>query len=401
MRRPREWRTRSWRSLEGSVSRPASPGHRTSGGQRTRRPYDSALQSIALVHDYLTQRGGAERVVLALTRAFPEAPLHTSLYEPMTTFPEFAAVDVRPLPLNRLSPLRNRHRLALPVLAPAFSRLRLEEEAVVCSSSGWAHGAGVAGRKIVYCHTPARWLYQPERYLRGRGSASRAALWAFRPALERWDRRAALSADRYLANSSAVADRVREIYGREADVLPPPPALVPAGDTEPMEGLDPGFVLCVSRLLPYKNLDVVIEAFARLSEERLVLVGSGPDESALRGLAGGNVTLVGSVSDEQLRWLYRESSALVAASYEDFGLTPLEAAGFGHPSAVLRWGGFLDTVEEGETGIYFDTPTPDAVADAVRGLRRTTWDAGRIRAHAERFSEERFIRRIRAIAGTD
>ena len=357
--------------------------------------------SIALVHDYLTQRGGAERVVLALTRAFPSAPLHTSLYELATTFPEFAAVDVRPLPLNRLTPLRQRHRLALPLLAPAFSRLRLGEDVVVCSSSGWAHGARVAGRKIVYCHTPARWLYQPERYLRGSGTALRAAARALRPPLEGWDRRAAASADCYLANSSAVAERIRRIYGLEAEVLPPPPALEPEGATEPVEGLEPGFVLCVSRLLPYKNLDAVARAFAQLPEERLVLVGSGPEEPALRALGGGNVTLLGRRPDEQLRWLYRESSALVAASHEDFGLTPLEAAAFGHPVAVLRWGGFLDTVEEGETGIFFDSPTPDAVADALRRLRCHRWDADRIRAHAERFSEVRFIDRIRAIADLD
>ena len=232
-------------------------------------------------------------------------------------------------------------------------------------------------------------------------SPSGAAASVLRPALERWDRRAAASADRYLANSSAVAERIRRIYGLDAEVLPPPPALEPAGATEPVDGLEPGFVLCVSRLLPYKNLDAIVHAFARLPDERLVLVGSGPEETALRELASSNVTLLGTVSDEQLRWLYRESGALVAASHEDFGLTPLEAAGFGHPAAVLRWGGFLDTVEEGGTGIFFDSPNPDAVADAVRQLRGHRWDASRIRAHAERFSEARFIDRIRAIAGVD
>jgi glycosyltransferase involved in cell wall biosynthesis len=357
--------------------------------------------SIALVHDYLTQRGGAERVVLALTRAFPGAPLHTSLYEPATTFPEFAAVDVRPLPLNRLAPLRRRHRLALPLLAPAFSGLRLGEDVVICSSSGWAHGAHVAGRKVVYCHTPARWLYQPEQYLRGRGLALRATARTLRPALLRWDRRSAASADRYLANSSAVAERIHSIYGREAEVLPPPPAVSPEGAGEPVDGLEPGFVLCVSRLLPYKNLDAVVRAFSQLPGERLVLVGNGPDEPALRAFAGSNVTLLGTVSDERLRWLYRESSALVAASYEDFGLTPLEAAGFGHPSVVLRWGGFLDTVEEGGTGIFFDSPTPDAIAYAVRRLRQRGWDANRIQAHAERFSEDHFIHRIREVVDAD
>ena len=356
---------------------------------------------VALVHDYLTQRGGAERVVLALTRAFPGAPLYTSLYEPETTFPEFADVDVRPLPLNRLAPLRARHRLALPLLASAFSRLRLGEDTVVCSSSGWAHGTNVAGEKIVYCHTPARWLYQPERYLRGHGHATRVATRLLRPALERWDRRAAASADRYLANSSAVAERIGHIYGLEAEVLPPPPAVGPDGVAEPVAGLEPGFVLCVSRLLPYKNLDAVVGAFARLSDERLVLVGSGPVEATLRNLAGTNVTLIGTVSDEQLRWLYRECSGLVAASHEDFGLTPLEVAGFGHPSAVLRWGGFLDTVAEGGTGLFFESPTPDDVADAVRRLSRHAWDADSIRAHAQRFSEERFIERILTIVGAD
>lgn len=356
---------------------------------------------IALVHDYLTQRGGAERVVLALTRAFPSAPLHTSLYEQSTTFAQFAAVDIRPLPLNRVAPLRQRHRLALPLLAPAFSRLRVDADIVVCSSSGWAHGARVAGRKIVYCHTPARWLYQPERYLRGRSPALRAAVGALRPALQRWDRNAAASADRYLANSTVVADRIRRIYGLEAEVLPPPPALLPAGEVEPVEAVEPGFVLCVSRLLPYKNLEAIVGAFAQLTEERLVLVGGGPDEARLRALAGQNVSLLGVVSDEQLRWLYEWSSGLVAASYEDFGLTPLEAAGFGRPSAVLRWGGFLDTVEEGVNGLFFDSPIPDAVADAVRQLRRRSWDVEAIRAHAERFSEARFVERIRAIAGVE
>lgn len=357
------------------------------------------MQTVALVHDYLTQRGGAERVALTLTRAFPGAALHTSLYEPGETFPEFAAVEVRTLPLNALAPLRENHRLALPLLAPAFSRLRIEADVVVCSSSGWAHGARVEGRKIVYCHTPARWLYQPERYLRGQGPALRGVAAALRPWLVRWDKAAAASAGRYLANSSAVAGRIARIYGMEAEVLPPPPALTPEGPESPIEGLEPGFVLCVSRLLPYKNVDAVVRAFAALPEERLVVAGTGPDEATLRTLATPNVTFLGRVEDRELRWLYRQCLALLAASHEDFGLTPLEAATFGKPSAVLRWGGFLDTVEEGETGIFFETPTPKTVADSVRELAAQNWDGHAIQAHAARFSEARFVERIRAVAG--
>jgi glycosyltransferase involved in cell wall biosynthesis len=357
--------------------------------------------SVALVHDYLTQRGGAERVALALCRAFPGAPLYASLYEPATTFPGFADVEVRTTPLDRVPLLRRHHRLALPLLAPTFSLLRVEADVVVCSSSGWAHGTQVEGRKIVYCHTPARWLYQPERYLRGRQAPLRGAAALLRPSLLRWDRAVAASADCYLANSSAVAARIRSLYGRDAEVVPPPPAVTPDGPVDPVERLERGFVLCVSRLLPYKNVDAIVRAFARLPGERLVVAGEGPDEAGLRAIATPNVSFLGRVRDTRLRWLYGESSALVAASYEDFGLTPLEAATFGKPSAVLRWGGFLDTVREGETGMFFETPTAEAIAETVRSLRAHSWRAEAIREHAARFSEERFVTRMREIAGTN
>ena len=356
------------------------------------------MASVALVHDYLTQRGGAERVVLSLTHAFSEAPLHTSLYEAADTFPEFAATEVHTLPLNALTPLRRRHRLALPLLAPSFSHLHVNADVVVCSSSGWAHGAHTDGRKIVYCHTPARWLYQTNRYLRDTSGAQRAAMSALRPLLLRWDMRAARTADRYIANSTIVAQRIARIYGLEAEVVPPPPALTPGGPSAPVDGIEPGYVLCVSRLLAYKNIDAVVEAFATLPAERLVIVGRGPHEESLRRVATSNVRFAGGVGDAELRWLYAHSSALVAASHEDFGLTPLEAAAFGRPVAALRWGGFLDTVVEGETGVFFDNPSAGSIADAVQTLRATVWNEETLRSHAAGFSEARFIDRIRAIA---
>jgi glycosyltransferase involved in cell wall biosynthesis len=140
-----------------------------------------------------------------------------------------------------------------------------------------------------------------------------------------------------------------------------------------------------------------VQAFAQLDGERLVVAGAGPDEAALRAVAPPNVTVVGRVTDEQLRSLYRESDLLVAASHEDFGLTPLEAASFGKPSVVLRWGGFLDTVREGETGVFFETPTAEAIAGALSVARSRGWDAAAIRAHSDTFAEARFIDRIRAI----
>lgn len=351
---------------------------------------------VALVHDYLTQRGGAERVVLAMSEVFPEAPIYTSLYAPHATFPEFSDRDVRPLWLNRIAPLRAYHRGAFPLLGPSFSLLTLDADVVVCSSSGWAHGTRTSGRKIVYCHSPAKWLYRPDEYLGSSPSlVERAALRALRRPLRAWDSRAARTADVYLANSTAIAAQISEVYGRYADVLAPPVVLDVTGDQIRPDGIDPGFVLSVARPLPYKNVDCVVDAFALLPEMRLVVVGGRPGDSA-----GPNVTAVADISDAELRWLYANCIGLVAAAHEDFGLTPLEAAAFGRPTAALRAGGFLDTVVPGETGVFFDTVARDAIAAAVSSLREGAFDEGRLLAHAARFSRERFGERLRQVVAT-
>ncbi len=352
---------------------------------------------VAIVHDYVTQRGGAERVLLSFLKAFPGAPVHTALYDPEQTFPEFRAVDLRPLPINRIGLLRRSHRLALPLLAASFASLVIDADVVLCSSSGWAHGVRSTGAKIVYCYTPARWLYQWDRYAPGVGTLGRLALRSLQPALIRWDRRSAISADRYVTSSRAVRERIRECYGIDADIVPPPSGFVPQGEREAVPALGEGFFLCVSRLLPYKNVDVVLEAFARRPGERLVVVGGGPDEVRLRKLAPPNATLLGTVGDAELRWLYTRCLGVVAAAYEDYGLTPLEAAAFGKPSAVLNWGGYEDTVIEGLNGTFFDPPDPEAIALALDRLRSREWDTAALLAHAERFSEERFANSLRRI----
>ena len=338
-------------------------------------------------------------MLLSMLKAFPDAPVYTSFYAAEATFPEFRSVDVRTLPIDRTPLLRRRHRLALPILAHAFAQLTVRARTAICSTSGWAHGATVRGRKVVYCHTPARWLYQPAYYLRGAGRATWAALTALRPHLSRWDKRAAASADLYLTSSGVVRDRIRETYGLEAELVPPPHALDPQGPRRAVPGLPDHFHLCVSRLLPYKNLDAVVAAFRLLPERQLVLVGDGPLAAALRRGAPPNVHFHSRVTDAELRWLYSRCSALTAASYEDFGLTPVEAAAFGKPAAVLRWGGFLDTMVEGETGLFFETPTAEAIAGAVTRLESVSFSPDRIRTHAERYSERRFIEALRAVAG--
>ena len=171
-----------------------------------------ACVRLAIVHDYLTQRGGAERVVLSMLQSFPGAPIYTSLYNPSSTFTGFGDADVRVAGLNRITLLRAHHRLAFPVLAASFSSISVDADVLLCSSSGWAHGAHSSGRKVVYCHNPARWLYQPEDYLNRSRGARRAMLAVVSPSLVAWDQKAARSADRYLVNSSIVRDRVRRLY---------------------------------------------------------------------------------------------------------------------------------------------------------------------------------------------
>lgn len=358
---------------------------------------------VAIAHDYLTQRGGAERVVLALTRIFPGAPIYTTLFDPAGTFPEFSKLDVRPSPLNRVRALREHHRRALLALPVAASRTTIDADVVIASSSGWAHGFGTTGVKLVYCYTPARWLYQSERYLgESSGIAARAVLAAAKPLLVGWDRRAAKTADRYLAISTEVSGRIHTAYGRESTVVPAPHSMDPAGPRRSLAELGipedaRGFFLCLSRLLPYKNVDRVIAAFGGIPDRRLIVVGAGPEERRLAEGLPANVTMVKDLSEAQVRWLYARCRAVVSASHEDFGLTPLEAAAFGAPSVVLRGGGFLDTVVEGATGVFFDEPTAESVRAAIDRSETIDWDAALIRRHAARFSESVFADTVSGI----
>lgn len=340
-------------------------------------------------------------MVASMLVAFPGAVLFTSLFEPDSTFPIFGGADIRAGPLNKAAPLRRHHRLALPLLAPAFATLRVDAEVTICSSSGWAHGARVTGRKIVYCYTPARWLYQARRYLGDQKGAKAAALGVLGPGLRRWDRNAARSADRYLVISTAVRDRVRDLYGINAEILPPCVSIRTDEPQTPFEGTEPGFWLCVSRLLPYKNVEAVLAAFEALPGERLILVGAGPEEQRIQAIAPSNVVMAGTVTDSQLAWLYANCQGLIAASYEDFGLTPLEANAFGKPVATLSWGGFLDTVEPDVTGRFFGEPTAEAILRAVLQVRSRSWSSADIVAHARGFDQAHFVDRLRAIVAEE
>lgn len=350
---------------------------------------------IAIVHDYVTQIGGAERVVLSLLRAFPNSRLVTALYDPEHSFPEFRDVEVETLSINRMSGLRTDARRAFPLLAPAFSQHTVKgADILICSSSGWAHGIGGPQPKIVYCHNTARWLYQPADYLSGLPHSARVATQMLGPALRAWDRRAARRAHTYVGNSRAVVARISQAYGLDALLLPPPVVLDRSGPRTPVSGLEPGFLLVVSRGRGYKNVSIVEDAVERLlPNQRLIVVGS----ETVTGSTSSRVRALGTVSDAQLRWLYSSCGAVVSVAREDFGLTPLEANEFGKPTIVLRYGGYLDTTIEGVSGVFVEEATAEAVADAIRRVPAT--EPKVLHAHARRFSQERFAATMQQIVG--
>lgn len=353
---------------------------------------------LVVAHDYLTQSGGAERVALELARRLGARELITSVYAPELTFGGFDGFPIRQSASRLLQAQRADIRRALPLLAPAWSQMpQVDADVLVCSSSGWSHGLRATDStfKVVYCHNPARWLYQRADYATGASAAARTALTVLAPALRRWDQRAARSADLYLANSTWVAARVLRVYGLTARVVHPPMSLDATGPQTAVDGIDPGYFLTVSRARGYKGTSRLIEAFARMPEQRLVVVGWDLPEDLTP-----NVTALSAVSEEQLRWLYAHARALMSVSHEDFGLTPVEAGAFGTPSLLLRAGGFTDSTEEDVSGSFVESDSVDAVMDAVRGYR-TDWDADLVRANAARFSPEAFERHLRRAIGLD
>lgn len=356
---------------------------------------------VALAHDYFTQRGGAERVAVALFEAFPGAEMTTALHNPATTYPEVAGADLNLSPLNRLPWLRRDFRLGLPLFGWAFSHTEAGRGAdvVIASSTAFAHGVKTDKPKIVYCHSPARFLYLVDDYLGKKWWRTPVGwgLMALRPALVRWDKRAARSADLYLCNSTVVQQRIRDVYGIEARIVHPPATLDPADPREPIPGVDEagGHFLLVSRLMPYKNVDVAIEAFRRMPGERLLIVGRGPLKEQLGRDLPSNVTMVEGISDAQLRWAYATAAAVVAPSREDFGLTPIEGFRFGTPALALRAGGYLDTVVEGVSGWFFEEATAEGIVEAVGRLRAEPIARAAVVGHSEGFTPTAFVVGIR------
>lgn len=347
--------------------------------------------SVVIAHDYLTQRGGAERVALELAKTFPGSSILTSVYDPDGTFPQFRDLDVRTFGLERLPMVRRDPRLALPVLADIFRHHEADADVLVCSSSGFAHLVRNRGAKIVYCHNPPRWLYQWDDYRMRLPVPAQLAMRRLRDRLLRLDRQGAREATLYIANSSNSAGRVRAAYGRDAHVVHPPRGLDPSGPQRPVPDLEPGYVLTVGRSRGYKRTDLLLEAVAGMPDVRLVTVGCRPEPHW-----PANIRQLVDISDEQLRWLYAHARALLVCSHEDFGLCPVEAFGFGVPVGASQEGGYLETCVEGLTGVWLDCSSMTTLRRSIGELLRREWDAGAIRRHGERWTSPVFSEQMRA-----
>jgi len=340
------------------------------------------LGNVAIVHDYLNQPGGAERVVLALAHMWPDAPIYTSLYRADSTHPAFGATDIRSSPLDVL-PVDASFRNLFPLYPFAFRALGvIDHDTVISSSSGWAHMVRTAPHSFhaVYCHAPARWLYESEHL----GDARSRSLRPFAGMLRAWDRFAARRADLYIANSAEVSRRIQRYYGIHAPVIHPPVEVErfqpkPRGER----------LLIVSRLLPYKRVDVIVDTATRAGIG-LDVVGTGPALEDLRGRAGPTVSFHGRLPDPEVVALIEGCRALCFPGKEDFGITPVEAQAAGKPVIALAAGGALETLEEGVTGAFFKRHDPDDVLDAVRRADAIQSTPDQIALASRRFSRQAF-----------
>ena len=351
---------------------------------------------VALVHDWLTGFRGGEKVLEVFCELFPEATLYTLVHVPGTTSP---TIEERPIVTaftQRLPAAGRLYRWYLPLHPWAIESLELPECDLVLSSSHCVAKSVKAPEGAVhvcYCHTPMRYVWDRFDDYFGHGLKAKLLYGPVAAGLRRWDRRTATRADRFVANSRYVAERIRKYYERDADAVIPPPVdtdfYVPSD--EPAE---PSYYLIVSALVPYKRIELAIDAF-RGRDDELWIVGAGPSERELRARAPDNVRFLGWVDDERLRELYQGCRACLLPGVEDFGIVPLEAQACGAPVVALGEGGALDSVRHGETGVLYEESTPEALSAAIDKVSALRLNKASLRVWALGFSRASFKDRVK------
>jgi len=367
-----------------------------SRGQTVNRESGAEHQPrVALVHDWLTGMRGGEKVLEAICSLYPGAPLFSLIHARGQVSPSIERHPVRTSFVQRLPTAVRRYRQFLPLFPAAVELFDLDTFDLVISTSHCAVKSVVRpGRAIhvSYCHSPMRYAWDQFGAYFGPAQVGHARSQLFRPvmaALARWDRATAGRVDRYVANSRYVAERIRRYYNRESTVVYPPVDTAfyrPDDDRRPTRS---GF-LVVSALVPYKRLDVAIDACRQLGAP-LTIVGTGPELGRLQAMAGPDVTFLGWQSNEDIRELYRRSTATLLPGVEDFGMVPVEAQACGCPVVALGSGGAAETVIDGETGALVPDSSAAAFADGLSRVRRLAFEEPALRSHALQFSRDRFL----------
>ena len=354
---------------------------------------------IALVHDWLTSMRGGEKVAEVFCELFPEATLFTLIYNKGMLSPTIERMNIKTSFIDKLPFKEKKYRNYLPLFPTAIESIDFSEYDLIFSSSHCvAKGAKPrnGGLHICYCHTPMRYVWEMYDDYFGKdktGPLTRAAMSFFAPKLRKWDVQTSGRVHHYIANSFNVAGRIKKHYNRESDVIHPP---VNTSQFNVSEKND-GYYLIVSALVPYKKVEIAIEAFNKMGE-KLIVVGNGPESEKLKSIAKSNVEFLGWSSDSELAKIYADCKALIFPGVEDFGIVPLEAMATGKPVIAFGKGGALETViGEGEnaTGTFFYEQTTDALIASVKEFENKNFDPYKIHRHALEFDRTVFKEKIK------
>jgi glycosyltransferase involved in cell wall biosynthesis len=359
---------------------------------------------VALVHDWLNQMGGAENVLQEMVALMPGAPVYTSIYAPERMPAHYRTWDIRTSFMQRLPAVTTQHQRYLPLYPLAFSRFHISGvDLVLSNKSGFCHGVSLGTPRplhVCYCLTPTRflWLYEQYREREEIDGVINAALQPLLAFLRRWDYAAAQKVDYFVAISRTVQERIQRIYGRESVVIHPP---VDTGYFTPDPATSASkksgdYYLMVSRLIPYKRIDLAVEAFRHLPDQKLVIVGEGRDLNALKAAAGPNVTFLGHQTRERIRELLRGCKAFLFPGLEDFGIAPVEAMSVGRPVIAFAGGGALDTVVPGVTGELFTEQKAQSLSAVLAAFDPSRYDPAACQAQAARFSSTAFRSKLTA-----
>ena len=358
----------------------------------------SSQRKIAIVHDWLPLYGGAERVLEQILLIFPQA----DIFSIIDAIPpdQRGFLQNKPVKTSFVQGLpsgKTRYRSYFPLMPLAVEQFDLSAyDLVISSSYSFAKGVltGPDQRHLCYCHSPIRYAWDMQhQYLEQSGLTKGLKSWIVRCLLHYlrlWDYRTAGGVDAFAANSAYIARRIMKVYRREAEVIYPPVAV----ENFQLEEKKENFYLTASRMVPYKKIDLIAEAFSRLPESKLLIIGDGPEMDRVRGKAGPNVELLGYRDNATLRSHLQRAKAFVFMAEEDFGIVPVEAQACGTPVIAFGRGGVAETVVAGQTGILFHEQSAESLAGAVRLFETQTFSPSEIRQHTEKFSAEVFKRKF-------